>query len=101
MHKCLVHIHTPRLILFPKFKSHVLIGYDIATKAYRCFHLKTNKVLVSKDVIFYEDYMRLTLVKTTTPKENVTAFVHLPWKEIYIATKIAQINHQIKVYPFP
>jgi len=45
--------------------------------------------------------MRFTLVETKTPKEIVTTFVHLPWKEIYIVTKIAQIDHHIKVYPFP
>jgi hypothetical protein len=45
--------------------------------------------------------MRFTLVETKTPKENVITFVHLQWKEIYIATKIAQIDLHIKVYPFP
>lgn len=52
-----VLVHTPRekrTKWQPKSKQMMFIGFDDDRKGYRCFDEKTNKVIVSRDVIFFE-----------------------------------------------
>jgi hypothetical protein len=43
----------------------VFIGYNSTSKGYRCFLLENNKVIVSKDVIFYENHFGFPLIIIT------------------------------------
>lgn len=40
--------------LDPKSEPCIFIGYYEASKAYRLYNAKTHKVVISRDVIFYE-----------------------------------------------
>lgn len=56
----IAYVHIPkdmRTKLDPKSFSTILVGYDQHSKAYRCFDPSTNKILISKDVIFDEGTM--------------------------------------------
>jgi hypothetical protein len=51
-----VHISVHNAKWSPKSSRYVFTGYNSTSKGYCCFLLKNNKVIVSKDVIFYEDH---------------------------------------------
>jgi len=56
----------------------MLVGYDERFKAYWCYELSTRKILISKDVIFYEGAMGLSTLPTKQVVDlaNVTIFFH-------------------------
>ena len=41
----------------PRLDPCVFMGYSITQKGYRVLNLQTNKILISRDVIFYEKYL--------------------------------------------
>jgi len=54
---CLGYVHVPkehRKKLDPKSEPCIFIGYYEIIKSYRLYNLKTHKVVISRDVIFYE-----------------------------------------------
>jgi hypothetical protein len=47
-------LNSSRKKLDPKSKLYWLVGYDIHTKAYKVYNLRTKKVVISCDVTFDE-----------------------------------------------
>lgn len=63
-----VYIHVPavnRQKLDPKGVECIFIGYCDTSKAYRVFDPSTQKVMISRDVIF-DELQEMTMVKLTT-----------------------------------
>ena len=55
---CVCYVHVPgelRNKLEPKGLKCVFVGYSPSQKGYKCFHPPSNRVYVSRDVIFTED----------------------------------------------
>ena len=54
---CICYAHVPaekRTKLDEKSQKCVFLGYSDVTKVYRLLHVKTNKLVISRDVIFDE-----------------------------------------------
>ena len=54
---CIAYVHVPdelRTKLNPKAKKCIFIGYSLEQKGYRCYNPITQKLRVSKDVVFDE-----------------------------------------------
>lgn len=56
--ECLVHVnivHPHVMKLDDRSTTMVMIGYELGTKAYRCYNPRTSKLHISRDVIFEEN----------------------------------------------
>jgi hypothetical protein len=54
---CIAYVHVlneKRSKLDPKVEKCIFIGYSLEQKGYRCFNPSTQKLLVSRDVVFDE-----------------------------------------------
>jgi len=54
---CIAYVHVPnekRSKLDPKAEKCTFIGYSSKQKTYKCFNLSTQKLQVSRDVMFDE-----------------------------------------------
>jgi hypothetical protein len=54
---CITYVHVPdekRSKLYPKAEKCIFIGYSLEQKTYRCFNPSTQKLQVSRDVVFDE-----------------------------------------------
>ena len=70
---CLAYCHIPdvkRQKLDPKATATIFIGYDEQSKAYRCYHPPSRKILVSRDVRFDEQQFAIPSIETTEPLED-------------------------------
>ena len=57
MFGCIAYVHVPnelRTKLDPKVEKCILIGYYLEQKGYKCYNLVTQKLRVSRDVVFDE-----------------------------------------------
>ncbi len=57
MFSCIAYVHVPdekRSKLDPKAEKCIFIGYSLKQKKYRCFNLSSQKLQVSRDVVFDE-----------------------------------------------
>lgn len=72
------YVHIPkdmRSKLYSKTMSAILVGYDSNSKAYRCFDPLTKKILISKDILFYEDTMGNFFPTQLAPPETLFEIV--------------------------
>jgi hypothetical protein len=57
---CAAFLHVQKCSkLEPKSLQTVFLGYDKATKAYRCYDYNRRKILISRDVVFHEQQLGL------------------------------------------
>lgn len=59
-----VMVHVPkqkRKKLDPKSNKMIFVGHDPDTKGYRCIDVDTRKLIISRDVIFHENYENYTV----------------------------------------
>lgn len=68
--KCYIHVpDEARRKLDPKGVQGILVGYDINSKAYRCYIQSTGKIVISRDVKFVEKENNWKLNKNTLKSE--------------------------------
>ncbi len=72
-----VHISVHNTKWSPKSSCYVFVGYNSTSKGYRCFLLENNKVIVFKDVIFYEDHFGFPPI-TITISIIIKPYITLP-----------------------
>lgn len=68
------YVHIPKDMrnkLEAKSFTTVLVGYDDHSKAYRCYHPDTRKILISRDVIIDESTMGSFSTKTAAPSLSI------------------------------
>jgi hypothetical protein len=70
---CTAYCHIPdvkRQKFDPKALPTLLLGYDENSKAYRCYHPPTRKIIISRDVKFDEQCFDPSLPEVTEPLPN-------------------------------
>lgn len=67
--QCMAHIPKVNRKKFdPKSEKCIFMGYSEESKAYRLYKQKTSKIIVSRDVVFFED--KFVNLKGKNPEEN-------------------------------
>lgn len=66
---CLAYVSTSkhhRLKFEPRAEKHVFIGYPPGQKGYKLLNLSTHKIIISRDVVFYEQHFPYHFSDTST-----------------------------------
>ncbi|GAA0173161.1 transmembrane signal receptor [Lithospermum erythrorhizon] len=90
---CLAHVHVPKLgrdKLDSRSKTCIFIGINEGTKGYRVFDVITEKVMISRDVVFEEDKQWNWEKKQADSKEDV-----LEWNDAADNEPTPQINPEV------
>jgi hypothetical protein len=79
---CIAYVHVPnekRSKLDPKAEKCIFIGYSLKQRGYRCFNPSTQKLQVSKDVVFDEMVSWYPPLKIVEDGEEMV--IHQMWNE--------------------
>lgn len=67
---CLVYYHVNQGKLKPRAKKGVFMGYPQGVKGYRIWNLEEKKIVISRNVSFYEDVVYKEIEESTDSSKN-------------------------------
>lgn len=80
----------------------VFLGYSLRHKGYRCLNSITNRIYISRDVVFEENIFPFSFVSLTTPQTSIpTSTSHSPQLSILFPQNMSILPTQRLVPPNP
>ena len=81
---CPAYAHVDNGKLKPRSMKCIFLGYKSSVKGYKLWCLETKKLVISRDVIFYE----ISMIKVLAPKESSVETVERVDKQVEFETSL-------------
>ena len=87
---CLAYAHVDSGKLEPRSMKFIFLGYKSSVKGYKLWCPKTKKLVIIRDVIFYET----SIIHVLAPKESSVESVHRVYKHVEFETGLVPNSNE-------